>query len=298
MQLKDFAAFLAQDGEPYKLRGDEEAPVDGFCSLDNLSPQKLTWVRNNSAQVAGRLSACRGLVVVCGEEGAKEYPNSHAYILTDFPRRVFFMLLNGFFAEKPVAGGISPTAIVETEAVGQNCTIGHNTYICKDAVLEDGVVIGHSVVIQSKCHIGQNSIIHSGARVGVDGYGYYEDRFGMRQKIPHFGGVHIGRNVEIGANTIIDRGTLDDTFIGDNVKIGCICHIGHNARLEPTAGMVAMSMLSGSVVLEKGAYVAPGVTIRDGVRVGENAVVGVGAAVVKDVPPGTTAVGVPAKAIK
>ncbi|OQW97439.1 MAG: UDP-3-O-(3-hydroxymyristoyl)glucosamine N-acyltransferase, partial [Thiothrix lacustris] len=95
-------------------------------------------------------------------------------------------------------------------------------------VLEDGVALGEGVVIEAGCvigrdcqigahswlhanvtlyadtHIGKRCIIHSGAVLGADGFGFAPDRKTWF-KIPQVGNVVLGDDVEIGANTTIDR---------------------------------------------------------------------------------------------
>lgn len=193
---------------------------------------------------------------------------------------------------------MSPNSVVETNSIGKNVYIGHNCYIGKDVVIGDNVVIKNNVSIEGKVIIGNNAIIHSGVVIGSDGYGYYQDKEGRNIKVPHFGGVIIGENVEIGANTCIDRGTLDNTVIGNNVKIDNLCHIAHNVVIKDNCSVIALSMLGGSVVLEKDSYIAPGAIIKNQLKIGEKSLVGLGAVVIKDVEKNKVVAGVPAKVIK
>ena len=82
----------------------------------------------------------------------------------------------------------------------------------------------------SSTTIGARGIVHPGAVLGADGFGFAPDR-GRWEKIEQLGRVVIGDDVEIGANTCIDRGALGDTVIGDGVKIDNLVQIGHNVRI-------------------------------------------------------------------
>jgi UDP-3-O-[3-hydroxymyristoyl] glucosamine N-acyltransferase len=104
--------------------------------------------------------------------------------------------------------------------------------------------------------------------------------------------------VEIKANVNIDRGTLGDTVIGKGTKIDSLTHIAHNAQIGEYCVIVCLTCIAGGVKIRDGAWVAPLAGIREGREVGENAVVGMGAIVIRDVKPGDVVAGVPAKSIK
>ena len=94
--------------------------------------------------------------------------------------------------------------------IGAGSVIGRHARIGAETKLWATVTVYHNVVIGTQC------LIHSGAVIGADGFGYANDK-GQWVKIPQLGSVQIGNNVEIGANTCIDRGALDDTIIEDGV---------------------------------------------------------------------------------
>lgn len=171
---------------------------------------------------------------------------------------------------------IHPTAVVEGQVhvssrVGPHCYIG------------PGVVIG------------ANCVIGPGVCIGQDGFGYEEGPEGRWNRKPQAAGVVIADDVHIGANTCIDRGSYRNTQIGRGTRIDNLVHIAHNVRIGEDCLIIALSMIAGSAVIGDRAYVAPCSAIRDHREVGEGATVGLGAVVVKDVEPGETVAGVPAK---
>ncbi|NQV56893.1 MAG: UDP-3-O-(3-hydroxymyristoyl)glucosamine N-acyltransferase, partial [Rhodospirillales bacterium] len=118
--------------------------------------------------------------------------------------------------------------------VGENCKIGSGSIIGANAVIARGVYIGDNCSIGanstlSHCTIGNNVIIHPGAAIGQDGFGFAPGH-PEHKKVPQLGSVIIEDNVEIGSNTAIDRGSGPDTIIRSGTKIDNLCQIGHNVE--------------------------------------------------------------------
>ena len=103
-------------------------------------------------------------------------------------------------------------------------------------------------------YVGNSVIIHNGARIGQDGFGYAPGPRGMI-KIVQIGRVIIQDNVEIGANTTIDRGTMDDTVIGEGTKIDNQVQIGHNVQIGRHCGIVAQVGIAGSATIGDGVLI-------------------------------------------
>jgi UDP-3-O-[3-hydroxymyristoyl] glucosamine N-acyltransferase len=144
---------------------------------------------------------------------------------------------------------IGPTAVV-----GPHVVIEDDCDILAGCVLMEGVRIGRGsrlyprVTIYEGCRVGERALIHSGAVIGADGFGFAPHEGGWL-KIPQVGGVRIGNDVEIGANTTIDRGTLEDTVIGDGVKLDNQIQIAHNVQIGNHTVMAACAGVAGSAVI-------------------------------------------------
>ena len=142
-------------------------------------------------------------------------------------------------------------SVGENAVIGQRVTFGKNVTIHAGCVIGDGVCIGDDsllyphVVVYHDCIIGKRAIIHSGAVIGADGFGFAKED-GRWLKIPQIGRVLIGDDVEIGANTSIDRGALDDTLIGDGVKLDNQIQIGHNVHLGEQTALAGCVGIAGS----------------------------------------------------
>jgi UDP-3-O-[3-hydroxymyristoyl] glucosamine N-acyltransferase len=142
--------------------------------------------------------------------------------------------------------------------------------------------------------MGDNVIIHSGAIIGADGFGY-KFRNHAHVKVPQVGNVIIDDNVEIGANTCIDRGALGSTTIGMGSKIDNLVQVGHNNKIGKHVIMCGLTGISGSCTIGDYAIMAGSSGIADHVDIGQGAVIMARAGVAGDVAAGTQVFGSPAK---
>jgi UDP-3-O-[3-hydroxymyristoyl] glucosamine N-acyltransferase len=118
-------------------------------------------------------------------------------------------------------------------------------------------------------------IVHAGAVLGSDGFGYVRDRkTGHYEKFPQVGRLLIEDDVEIGANATIDRGALDETRVGRGTKIDNLVHIGHNCEIGEDVVIAAQTGLSGSIVIENGVVLGGQVGIGEHARVCEGVMLG------------------------
>ena len=171
-----------------------------------------------------------------------------------------------------------------------------------------GAVIGPQVRIGRDCAIGASAtilhaligdrvIIHSGARIGQDGFGYLPGPRG-HQKIPQTRRVVIQDDVEIGANTTIDRGSTRDTVIGEGTKIDNLVQIAHNVMIGRHCMIAGQTGISGSAKVGDFVMMGGKVGIADHVTVGAGAMLGAQAGLMSDVPAGARYVGSPAQPVR
>jgi acetyltransferase-like isoleucine patch superfamily enzyme len=112
------------------------------------------------------------------------------------------------------------------------------------------------------------------------------------------GDIHIGDNCSVNPFTIIYG--MGGTHIGDGVRIAAhtvVVPENHNAATDQLPLYMAGSTKQG-IRIDDNVWIGAGVRILDGVRIGRNAIVGAGSVVNRSLPANSTAVGVPAKAIK
>lgn len=157
--------------------------------------------------------------------------------------------------------------------------------------------IDRNVFIAPNVTIGKNCIIQPGAVIGSDGFGF-EKVDGRWTRKPQAHGVVIGDNVEVGANVCIDRGSWRPTIIGDGTKIDNLVHIAHNVQIGEHCLVIALAEVSGSVEVGDGVWIGPSACIREHLSIGADALVGIGAVVLQNVPAGETWVGNPARRLR
>jgi UDP-3-O-[3-hydroxymyristoyl] glucosamine N-acyltransferase len=145
--------------------------------------------------------------------------------------------------------------------VGAGCRVGAATRL------------GARVTLVSSTSIGARGIVHSGAVLGSDGFGFAPDR-GRWEKIEQLGRVVVGDDVEIGANTCIDRGALGDTVIGNGVKIDNLVQIGHNVRIGEHTAIAGCVGIAGSAVIGAHCMLGGGSGVNGHVTIADHVVVG------------------------
>ncbi|CAM3689082.1 UDP-3-O-(3-hydroxymyristoyl)glucosamine N-acyltransferase [Parendozoicomonas haliclonae] len=168
---------------------------------------------------------------------------------------------------------VGPCSVVEDGAVIEagarllgNCFVGRDSRVGKGTVLKGNVTLCHGVSVGERC------IIHSGAVLGSDGFGFARAA-GEWVKIAQLGGVVVGNDVEIGANTTIDRGALGNTVIADGVKLDNLIQIAHNVEIGKNTAIAANVGISGSTKIGSGCTIAGGsglaghLTIADNVHI-------------------------------
>ena len=174
--------------------------------------------------------------------------------------------------------------------IAANTVIGPNVRIGRDCWIGSGVSVTHAV-------IGNRVLIHSGVRIGQDGFGFAMSGQG-HLKVPQLGRVVIQDDVEIGANSCVDRGSNRDTVIGEGTKIDNLVHIAHNVVVGRHCVIAAMVGISGSTTIEDFVVFGGQVGVTGHVRVGSGSQIAGSSNVMTDVPKGSRWGGTPAKPMR
>ncbi|HWG46853.1 MAG TPA: UDP-3-O-(3-hydroxymyristoyl)glucosamine N-acyltransferase [Gemmataceae bacterium] len=190
---------------------------------------------------------------------------------------------------------LHPFAVVgEGSILGARCRLHSGAVIGRNCRLGDDVVLHPHVVLYEGTILGDRVIIHANAVLGADGFGY-RMQGGRHIKMPQFGTVEIGDDVEIGAGTTIDRGTFQATRIGAGTKIDNLVQIGHNCQIGKHNLFVSQVGIAGSCSTGDYVVLAGQVGVADHVHIEDRAIIGAKSGVVRDVPAGERMLGAPAK---
>jgi UDP-3-O-[3-hydroxymyristoyl] glucosamine N-acyltransferase len=242
------------------LQGSGETVITGVAPLQSAKPGELSFLDNLSYKKY--LTTTKASAVILAPQSAEHCLTVALIVANPY---LAYAKAAELFVSKPVASkGIHPTAIIDPSAqladtvsigaytiVGANVVIGEHTVVGAHCYIGDNSQIGAygqlapRVSIYQNTHIGQKVIIHSGAVIAADGFGYANDK-GNWCKVPQLGGVEIGNEVEIGANTCIDRGALNNTRIGNGVKLDNLIQIGHNVVIGDHTAIAACAAIAGS----------------------------------------------------
>jgi len=284
--VKDVADFVQA-----RVLGDETVQLTGISSVESAAPGDLIFVddeKNLRLALESRASAVITGDFVSGTTSPKPL------LIAAQPRLAFARASKLLCPARERKPGIHLSAIVHPSAqLANDVTVEERVVISEDAHIGErtrigaGSVIGARATVGCDCNlypnvtvypgvrIGDRVIVHSGAVLGGDGFGYVRDQTtGSYEKFPQVGRLEIEDDVEIGANSTIDRGALDITRIGRGTKIDNLVHIAHNCQIGEDVVIAAQTGLSGSAVLENGVVVAGQVGIADHVRIEAGAILG------------------------
>lgn len=290
--------------------------VTGIASLSRAGEGEVTFA--NAAKATRDLEKSAAAAVFVTARLASHVPPGVAALIVTAPQSAFARAAAILVpsAVRPLrltaAAGVAGTATVDPSArledgvvVEAFAVIGAGVTIGTGSVIASGAAIGAGTSIGRNCHIGHGAtvqhalmgnhvVVHPGARIGQDGFGYVPGPRGI-EKIPQVGRVIIQDQVEIGANTTIDRGALDDTVIGEGTKIDNLVQIAHNVRIGRYCVIVAQVGIAGSARLGDGVMIGGAAGVNGHVSIGDGAQIAALSGVAGDVPAGARWGGQPAR---
>jgi UDP-3-O-[3-hydroxymyristoyl] glucosamine N-acyltransferase len=296
--------------------GHAAVEITGIASASEGGEGMLVYVEGKgNARLAEAVEAA---AVLCAADIAAKVRPGVAVLVARRPQAAFATIGRLMFpaAASPAAltgeTGISPRAFVHPTArlepgvvVEAGAVIGPEVAIGSGTIVAPNAVIGRLCQIGRDCYVGPGAslqatlagdrvIIHAGARIGQDGFGFVAGASGP-ERVPQIGRVVIQDNVEIGANATVDRGAMADTVIGENSKIDNLVQIAHNVRIGRNCLIAGLVGISGSVVVEDNVVMGGGVGIADHLTIGAGAQLAAGSGFMHDVPPGEVWAGYPAE---
>ena len=271
-----------------KISGNPSREIARISPPENADPQSICVIWDKKALE----NLPPEIPIIAPEEF---FTSNRDGIISPNPRALLPKLSALFTANKPQLTGIHPRAAISPQAtISPTACVGACAYVGEGCIVGDGTVIEPNATLLFNVKVGKNCLIHSGAVIGADGFGFERTPEGL-VKIPQTGGVIIGDDVEIGACTTIDRGTMSDTVISSGTKIDNHVQIGHNVHIGRNCIICSMTGIAGSSIIEDNVTVSVQAGITDHVRVGEGSVLAARTGVTNDIPPKSLMSGFPAR---
>lgn len=275
-----------------KLEGNPEAKVSKVAKIEEADKDALSFVANPKYEEY--LYTTKASVIIVNDSLELTQPVHTTLIRVKDAYSGFALLLekyNEIISRTNKHGIEQPSYISKTASIGKDVYIGAFTYIGDNVIIGDkvciypGCYIGDNVVVNedskifagvkiyNDCSLGSRVIIHSGAVIGGDGFGFAPQKDGTYKKVPQIGNVIIEDDVEIGANTTIDRATMGSTIIRKGVKLDNLIQIAHNVEIGENTAIAAQTGVSGSTKVGKNCIIGGQVgivghiQIADGTRI-------------------------------
>lgn len=296
-----------------KVVGDGSLQIGAIAAIDQAGPHALTFA--TSAAYLQTALASKAAAVLVDESLAAEAGDAPKKPLIAVPnaRVALMQLLRELDRPRKKGPFVHPTAAVDQTAdigervyIGANAVVGARSRIGSDTVIEGAAYVGEDVSVGSGalispharildgCVAGDRVILHPGATVGSEGFGYvFVD--GKYEHIPQVGNVVLEDDVEIGANACVDRAQTGTTRIGAGTKIDNLVQVGHNVEIGKSTAIAAQTGLSGSTIIGDFVQIAGQVGTRGHMTIGSRSIIAGQSGVWGDVPDGSFVSGNPAR---
>jgi UDP-3-O-[3-hydroxymyristoyl] glucosamine N-acyltransferase len=304
--LGELAAYLR--GE---LRGPADLVIRGLAPVDQASPEDLTFIAHPRFARLGETTRAAAVIV-----SPKWATLNKPLIVVDHPYLAYARVAGLFAPPRPGWTGISHEAHIgagvemgqdvaiaplvflgDGVRLGDRVTIMPGCYVGPDAVIGDDTYLAPNVTILERCRVGARVLIHSGAVIGADGFGFIPTSDGY-MKIPQLGTVVIEDDAEIGANVTIDRGALGETKVGRGVKIDNLVQVAHNVELGEHSVIASQAGIAGSTKIGKWVALGGQVGLVGHIAIGDRTQIGAQAGVTNTVPADQVLLGTPAWPLK
>ncbi len=294
-----------------ELIGPGTVRLTAVAPLESAGPGELAFLESSRYLPYFARSRAGAVLLTPAFRGVPSGPATR--IVVPDARAAVRTVLGAFHAPAAPIWGIHPTArlgrgvrwdgriAIGAQAVldagarlGADCVIGSHAVIGARAWIGDACRIGEHAVLYPEVRLGARVVVHAGARVGGEGFGFVAGDHGA-ERLPHVGRCEVADDVEIGANTTIDRGGVGDTRIGPGTKIDNLVHIAHNVRIGARCVIMAQVGIAGSVVVEDDVLLAGQAGLADHLTVHHGARVAAQSGVIGDIAAGATVSGYPAR---
>ncbi|MCK5708340.1 MAG: UDP-3-O-(3-hydroxymyristoyl)glucosamine N-acyltransferase [Candidatus Aureabacteria bacterium] len=304
--IKDLADYLGG-----KVIGDDSLIISGVSGIKEAGKGDIAFLANN--RYASLLNETEASAILIDSEFDFKNIEGKNFIIVDDPSFSFAKIVKlvapppvehkpGISEKCYIADGvklgkdvhIAPFAVIDKNAwIGSGTVICACTYIGQETKIGDDCLLYPNVSVRERIEIGSRVIIHSGAVVGSDGFGFSTIR-GIHKKIPQIGTVFVEDDVEIGANVTIDRARFGKTVISKGTKIDNLVQIAHNVNIGENTIICAQTGIAGSTSIGSNVILAGQSGVTGHVNIADNAVIAGRAGVIRNIDKGETVSGFPA----
>jgi UDP-3-O-[3-hydroxymyristoyl] glucosamine N-acyltransferase len=282
-----------------KVQGNAEIKIHRFAKIEEGEPGCLSFIARDS--YLPYLAESRASVIIINQSFNPPSDTQATLILVPDAHQAFVKLLQAYHSAKKLPTGIDNLSFVHPEAqvgedvwvapfayVGKGARLGKGAKIFPHVFIDEHVSVGNHTILHSGVKVyhdsvlGSNCIIHSGAVIGADGFGFAPNQ-GNYEKVPQTGNVVIEDHVEIGSCTTIDRATMGSTIIRKGVKLDNLIQVAHNVEIGENTVIAAQTGIAGSTKIGKNCMIGGQVgivghiTIADEVKIAAQS--GIGASV-------------------
>jgi UDP-3-O-[3-hydroxymyristoyl] glucosamine N-acyltransferase len=290
-----------------RVQGDPGRPIARVATLERAGPDDLAFLTNVKYRAQAERTRAGAILAAPGIEVP-----GHDLLLVDEPYLALAEILDRMHPPTRPAAGISPDARVATTAsvgleasvdafavIGDGATVGDRAVVGAGAYVGAGCTVGPEttlhprVVLYPGTEVGARCIVHSGAVLGADGFGFATSG-GAHRKVPQLGRVVVEDDVEIGANTTVDRGMLGETRIGRGSKLDDLVMIAHGVVVGPGALLAAQTGIAGSTRAGRNLTMAGQSGVIGHLTLGDGVIVAAKTAVFQDLEAGAFVAGIPA----
>lgn len=294
-----------------RVEGNENAVVGKLCKIEEGEEGGLSFLAN--PKYNHYLYSTKASIVIINEDFEPEEEIKTTVIRVKDAYSCFAKLLEIYNQYRLNKNGISSLAFIDKQAeiaedvyvgefaviskgakIGKGSKIYPHVYIGDDVKIGENVTLFAGVRIYHDTVIGNNCILHSGAVLGADGFGFAPLADGTFKKIAQIGNVVIEDDVEIGANATIDRATMGSTKVMKGTKIDNLCQLGHNVVIGQSTAMAAQTGVAGSTKIGSNCFIGGQVGFSGHIKVGDRCSIGAQAGIISDIKDEARIIGSPA----
>lgn len=294
-----------------RVEGNENAVVSKLCKIEEGEEGGLSFLAN--PKYNHYLYSTKASIVIINDSFEPEEEIKTTVIRVKDAYSCFAKLLEIYNQYRLNKSGISSLAFIDKQAeiaedvyvgefaviskgakIGKGSKIYPHVYIGDDVKIGENVTLFAGVRIYHDTVIGNNCILHSGAVLGADGFGFAPLADGTFKKIAQIGNVVIEDDVEIGANATIDRATMGSTKVMKGTKIDNLCQLGHNVVIGQSTAMAAQTGVAGSTKIGSNCFIGGQVGFSGHIKVGDRCSIGAQAGIISDIKDEARIIGSPA----